>query len=194
LGLEHSGIPSVLSLETLRSAGTESPSGRLVVDLERLRQNRATSNGLSDITVVKPADVSASPATPEQLADDAAPPIVVKSYEFPRVNVPVSRQALSKFSFRKQATVIGAALAVLLLIGLALVLNRPGDSAAPLNAASEAVNATPSPEASPSPSPTPTPTPRSGRETKRNEAPPKKKQSKIGSAFGKVKRIFKNPF
>jgi serine/threonine-protein kinase len=193
LGLEHSGTPSVLSLETLRSAGTESPSGRLVVDLERLRQNRATSNGMNDITVVKPAEVSASPVTPEKFADDGGPPIAVKSYEFPRVNVPVSRQALAKFSSRKQATVIGAALAVLLLIGLALVLSRAGDSAAPLNAASEAVNATPSPEASPSPSPTATPARTPARE-KRNEPPPKKKQSKIGSAFGKVKRIFKNPF
>jgi serine/threonine protein kinase len=194
LGLEHSGIPSVLSLETLRSAGTESPSGRLVVDLDRLRQNRATSNGLNDVTVVKPADVSANPATSEKLAHDGAPPIVVKSYDFPRVNVPVSRQALTKFSSGKQATVIGAALVVLLLIGLALVLSRRGDSAAPLNAASEAVNATPSPEASPSPSPTATPARTPAREAKRNEPPPKKKQSKIGSAFGKVKRIFKNPF
>jgi serine/threonine protein kinase/tetratricopeptide (TPR) repeat protein len=41
LGLEHSAGFSAPTVETLRGAGTETPSGRLVIDLERLRQNRA---------------------------------------------------------------------------------------------------------------------------------------------------------
>ena len=42
LGLEHSAGFSAPTIETLRDAGTETPSGRLVIDLERLRQNRAS--------------------------------------------------------------------------------------------------------------------------------------------------------
>jgi hypothetical protein len=45
LGLEHAGAASAPSMEALRSAGTESPSGRLVIDLGRLRENRATTSG-----------------------------------------------------------------------------------------------------------------------------------------------------
>ena len=41
LGLEHAEGFSALTLDSLRDAGTESPSGRLVVDIERLRENRS---------------------------------------------------------------------------------------------------------------------------------------------------------
>jgi serine/threonine protein kinase len=43
LGLEHADTLSAPTLESLRSAGTETPSGRLVIDIERLRQSRAAS-------------------------------------------------------------------------------------------------------------------------------------------------------
>ena len=43
LGLEHSAGFSAPTLESLRDAGTETPSGRLVIDIERLRSNRATA-------------------------------------------------------------------------------------------------------------------------------------------------------
>jgi serine/threonine protein kinase/tetratricopeptide (TPR) repeat protein len=41
LGLEHAAGFSAPTIETLRNAGTETPSGRLVIDIERLRENRA---------------------------------------------------------------------------------------------------------------------------------------------------------
>src|SRR5215212_3953406 len=41
LGLELSAVFSAPTIETLRDAGTETPSGRLVIDIERLRRNRA---------------------------------------------------------------------------------------------------------------------------------------------------------
>ncbi len=41
LGLEHSAGFSAPTIENLRDAGTETSSGRLVIDIERLRQNRA---------------------------------------------------------------------------------------------------------------------------------------------------------
>lgn len=47
LGLEHADSLSAPSLESLRSAGTETPSGRLVIDIERLRQSRAAASAAS---------------------------------------------------------------------------------------------------------------------------------------------------
>jgi serine/threonine-protein kinase len=43
LGLEHAASISAPTIETLRSAGMETPSGRLVIDIERLRESRAAS-------------------------------------------------------------------------------------------------------------------------------------------------------
>jgi tetratricopeptide (TPR) repeat protein len=43
LGLEHAAGFSAPTIESLRDAGTETPSGRLIIDLERLRQNRAAN-------------------------------------------------------------------------------------------------------------------------------------------------------
>ena len=43
LGLEHAASMSAPTLDTLRHAGTETPSGRLVIDIERLRESRAAS-------------------------------------------------------------------------------------------------------------------------------------------------------
>src|ERR1051325_88273 len=41
LGLEHAAITSSPNIEALRSVGTESPSGRLVIDISKLRETRA---------------------------------------------------------------------------------------------------------------------------------------------------------
>ena len=48
LGLEHAEGFSALTLDSLRNAGTESPSGRLVVDIERLRENRSARGKSSE--------------------------------------------------------------------------------------------------------------------------------------------------
>ncbi|MCA1575729.1 MAG: serine/threonine protein kinase [Acidobacteria bacterium] len=42
LGLEHQAITSAPNIKALRGAGLESPSGRLVVDISKLRETRAT--------------------------------------------------------------------------------------------------------------------------------------------------------
>jgi serine/threonine protein kinase len=194
LGLEHAGSLSVLSLETLRNAGTESPSGRLLVDLERLRQNRATTSGANEMTVMSPKPGTA-PAAPVVEADPAGvppAPIVVKSYEFPRVNVPVNRQALRRLDQKKQALLIGVGVFMILLLGLAIVLSRSGESPLPV----DETTATPTPtaEASASPSPTASPERVPVREQRKPQPTPKKKPSKVGAAFDKFKRILKKPF
>jgi eukaryotic-like serine/threonine-protein kinase len=52
LGLEHHAMKSAPDIEVLRDAGVESPSGRLVVDISRLREKRALSSGSNEIKVL----------------------------------------------------------------------------------------------------------------------------------------------
>ena len=52
LGLEHASVTSSPNLAALRSVGTESPSGRLIIDISRLRENRAAGSDLNEVTVV----------------------------------------------------------------------------------------------------------------------------------------------
>ena len=49
LGLEHHALTSAPDIDALRDAGVESPSGRLVVDISRLREKRALSSGSNEI-------------------------------------------------------------------------------------------------------------------------------------------------
>jgi serine/threonine protein kinase len=44
LGLEHAAGFTAPTFEALRNAGNETPSGRLVIDIERLRESRASTN------------------------------------------------------------------------------------------------------------------------------------------------------
>jgi serine/threonine protein kinase/tetratricopeptide (TPR) repeat protein len=82
LGLEHSAGFSAPTIETLREAGTETPSGRLVIDIERLRRQRAANTSAlpaSDTAGDPPAvETSGRPAaTPETPPDEAAAPLHV---------------------------------------------------------------------------------------------------------------------
>jgi hypothetical protein len=49
LGLEHHALTRVPDIEALRGEGVESPSGRLVVDISRVR---ALSSGSNEIKIV----------------------------------------------------------------------------------------------------------------------------------------------
>ncbi len=57
LGLEHSAGFSAPTIESLRDAGTETPSGRLVIDIERLRSNRATAQTSEAVIETAEGDV-----------------------------------------------------------------------------------------------------------------------------------------
>ena len=75
LGLEHHALKSAPDIEALRDAGVESPSGRLVVDISRLREKRALSSGSNEIKVLgaKPAEkntpTETKPAEPSSFLD-----------------------------------------------------------------------------------------------------------------------------
>ena len=69
LGLEYHALKSAPDIEALRDAGVESPSGRLVVDLSRLREKRALSSGSNEIKVLgasKPLSEPTSGQKPPQ--------------------------------------------------------------------------------------------------------------------------------
>jgi eukaryotic-like serine/threonine-protein kinase len=75
LGLEHHAVKSAPDIEVLRDSGVESPSGRLVVDISRLREKRALSSGSNEIKVFgsnsgeKPAPAISKPPQPSSFRD-----------------------------------------------------------------------------------------------------------------------------
>jgi eukaryotic-like serine/threonine-protein kinase len=187
LGLEHAAATSAPNMDALRDVGTESPSGRLVIDISRLREHRAATSSGSDMTVVAPTQ--AAEVVKQDVQGGAAKSVAGSpgKRSFPRVSV--SFEGMAK---KPTLALAGLFLAALIIgAGLFAIHSRRTQPGTDTNAA-----ASPSPTAEPSPSATPTATPK--REQKKptpaNDNNNKKKESKVGSALKKVKRIFKNPF
>ncbi len=177
LGFEHAESIVVPTMDDLRRAGTESPSGRLVIDLARLREVQAASSGESLSVNQVAAAASSSGNRPE----------------FPRVKVPLQIQDSGLMPYRTRV-------ATMLMIGLIVVLASVAVasrwwSPAPSTRADSGANANAGGASSPTPTPTPSPSPasapRQSRETKNQPSKPPKKESKISSFVKKVKRIFK---
>lgn len=183
LGLEHAAVASGPNIEALRSVGTESPSGRLVIDISRLRENqsRAANSDVNEVTVVTPAKAVPFPGGDGSGAL-AAP--LTERRPFPKVSVP-----LIGYKSKKRLVVIAAIIAATLLTGAGLIVrSRNAGSAAPNAITGPSPSPTVAPSSSPSPSPSPVTTPKQAR-----KSPPKKKPE--GNSFvNKVKRIFKKPF
>ena len=178
LGLEHAAVTSSPNLKALRDVGTESPSGRLVIDISRLRENRAANSDSSEVTVVGSAQWAR-----DRDGNSGSAVATGKQRSFPRFSVSVSGREKSK----KQLKVIAAIVAALLLIGITLVVRSR--IAAPATATVVAASPSPTVEPTPSPSPTPSPIPEA-----RKPAVKPKKESKARSFVNKVKRILKKPF
>jgi eukaryotic-like serine/threonine-protein kinase len=169
LGLEHADTGQMPSIDALRSAGSESPSGRLVIDLATLRQVRAASS-----------EERLSEAEARQLSEESKRP------SFDRLNVSLERPEAEKHLRRRRYTVL-AMIGVIAILAFAVVASRwwgPLAEAPLIMATVPQPTPSPTPEATPSPSPSPSP-----RKAQRRQ--PQKKQSKIGSFVNKVKRIFK---
>jgi len=180
LGLEHAALTSSPNLKALRDVGTESPSGRLVIDISRLRENRAASSGENEITLLRPSkDVPSSSDNGGTGRSVLAEPVGGKQ-TFPRVSISVGRNAKSK----RQFLMIAAAVALVLLIGITLAV-RSRRTVVPTEA-TLAASPSPTVEASPSPSPSPSP-----RRAAAKPSPTPKKEGKIKRT---LKRIFRNPF
>jgi serine/threonine-protein kinase len=72
LGLEHHALKSAPDIEALRDSGVESPSGRLVVDITRLREKRALSSGSNEIKVLGAKSVEKPPPDDEKPAEPSS--------------------------------------------------------------------------------------------------------------------------
>src|SRR6185295_18556705 len=85
LGFEHAAVTSGPDLAALRSVGTESPSGRLIIDISRLRETRANTLEPNEVTVV-----SAPLRTlPDRKAAIPPPAPSATKPSFPRVSLPL---------------------------------------------------------------------------------------------------------
>lgn len=184
LGLEHAAVSSGPNIEALRSVGTESPSGRLVIDISRLRENqsRVTNSDPNEVTVVSAGAARHSPDGDSGAL--ATPPADRRS--FPKVSVP-----LIGYKSKKQLVVIAAIVAAMLLTGVGLVVRSKNAQSAAPNAISGPM---PSPTVEPSPSPSPSPSPVASPKEARKPAPKKKPEG--NSFLNKGKRALKklNPF
>ncbi len=82
LGLEHAAGFSAPTIETLRDVGTETPSGRLVIDLEKMRERRASTtqapgaSATAEEKVIETGGAVVAPGSEASIpeADAAAPP------------------------------------------------------------------------------------------------------------------------
>jgi serine/threonine-protein kinase len=192
LGLEHASITSAPDLEVLRDIGTESPSGRLVIDISRLRENRAASSA-GDLTVISEAEASrvlhSSGTNPENQAS-----VKGEGRTFPRVDVPLNRRPTPA-----KLAVLLSAVVLAIIVGATLFAMR--------NSGPEPAAAVPSPSPSVqvSPSPAPSPVrkaeqrPKPGNENENSNAKSNansnsKKGSKVGSVLKKAGRILTKPF
>jgi hypothetical protein len=182
LGLEHASTPISADLEALRRVGTESPSGRLVIDLSRLRETRSTSASAStELTVISQPSV--------ETVGDQSP------RSFPRVSVSFGSNPQAKRSLVLPAIIVGLAI----IVGIAFLAFRLRDTASVAN-----LDATPTPSPTVAPTPTPTPTPRptpspspTGKPDEEKPKPEnanKKKDTKVESILKKAGRILKKPF
>ncbi len=165
LGLEHADSTNPPTLESLRSAGTESPSGRLVIDLATLRQvQAATANH-----------------TFEQVAPGKAAVDITKRPEFGRLNVPLVKEPSGRARLA-----IAAAILIIALLGSGIIAARWWRGTDPGNSANLAAAASPTPSPTVTPTPTPTPVPKKEQPSRRRAEQP----SKLKKVWNKVKGIF----
>jgi len=139
LGLEHAEPSHSPTLDDLRIAGTESPSGRLLIDLNTLRQVQVAT-GMSAAPLIKQTDNTlqdGSSALPQHPA-------------FDRLNISLDRQRTNRRHF-----VIAAIILVIAILGSGVLAARWWQG----QETGGAAQASPTPSATPTPTPSPTPTP-----------------------------------
>lgn len=194
LGLEHAAPASAPDIQALRNVGTESPSGRLVIDISRLRENRAAiSSSGNELTVISPALAAAVINSDSAGVPAYSASVSSGKRSFPRVDIELDQQIAR--AGRKPLLLVAGLLALILIGGLGYLALRSSNTtpATGANAAS-----TPSPSVSPTPFPTPTPKQQEEKKPPENANAKananKKKGSKIGGALRKVGRILKKPF
>ena len=181
LGLEHAAITSSPNIEALRSVGKESPSGRLVIDISKLRESRAVSTDVNEITIVSPSVLAAAGIPPAAVAAASQR----NDGRFSRLSVPFNKRPT------KELLMIVGAVAAVLVLTLALVAIKSRSS---VQDAAALPSPSASPTAEPSPSPVASPSPSPRREGRRPASANRNSNSKENSVLKKLKKVFKNPF
>jgi serine/threonine-protein kinase len=174
LGFEQADSRHSPSLDDLRSAGTESPSGRLVIDLATLRQVQAAAGQTTGDGPQSLSKAATVPLSPENVRP-----------EFNRVSVPVEKPR------SKRAQLVVLAIFLLIVIAGSGLLMARWWGGAGLNSSNAPANANVS--GSPSPTPTatttPMPTPANTPAPKPKKSP-EKKPGPIKKVLNKLKGIF----
>jgi serine/threonine-protein kinase len=171
LGLEHAAITSSPNMAALRSVATESPSGRLVIDISRLRETVAT-NPDPEMTAIR----SGLTTRDADGHDSVVKPVAARE-PFPRISLSLTGSAQAKKRFKVIAIVVAA----VLLIGITLAVR----SRKAVTPAEPIVAASPSPTAEPTPLPSPSPSPK--REgAKPTPTPDKNRGSRLGRILKKL--------
>ena len=171
LGFEHAESVRAPTLEALRNAGTESPSGRLVIDLATLRQVQASGE------LIAPSD---------QTREAKVVPSEARSPEIHRLHVPVAPPRRERSRIAVPAVILAIALLGSIVLAMRWWRGDPGGGtvSVPANANS---NASPSLTPTPVPSPIETPTPQPEKRPEHR----KKQPSGIKKVWNKVKGIFR---
>jgi eukaryotic-like serine/threonine-protein kinase len=213
LGFEHAESFSAPTIETLRSAGTETPSGRLVIDIERLRQSRAAATALAaQPNVVAHAGTAAVSVVPAGDGNSSQPPPPVAPQPFAATIIPPHRApAISRmriFFGQKQTwfswitrplliLLVVMTTLVLMVVSIAFVATRQGKIERAGNVGEMLGGALATSSDSPlvlaEEQTARRQAARGARRTGRATTPVKP-PSKIKKAWNKVKKIFKNPF
>ena len=167
LGFEHAESSHSPTFESLRSAGTESPSGRLVIDLNTLRQVQAAiAPGLGEQT--RPLQAAAA---------NMNQPVIS------RMNVAFDRPPL------KRSTLWIAGLILLIaILGSGVLAARWWRGQDSILVTHATPTPTPTPEATPTPTPTPVPAASKTPAHKRDERLREEKPSGVKRVWDKFKK------
>jgi serine/threonine protein kinase len=153
LGLEHASGHSAPTMESLRGAGTETPSGRLIVDMVRVREHRASITSgealkSTDIARGNPALAEAAAPAVSDVMSDASPATLAllapRPHSFSRVRVLFERPEVWLRWLRNPVALTCICLGILMLavvIFAVLATRSSGKSKTNMNGSVEAANA-----------------------------------------------------
>ncbi|MBA3768448.1 MAG: serine/threonine protein kinase, partial [Acidobacteria bacterium] len=186
LGLEHAGGHSAPTMESLRGAGTETPSGRLIVDMVRVREHRAavtSGEQLNRDEIAKEGLALAElPAPAAEQSADASPAtaalLIPARQDFSRVRVMFERPEVWLRWLRNPVvlTCICLAALMLLVIIFAVITTRSRGKAQPSTNSSAKTEVAPAAVGTalsdvPTPTPDPSPSAEPGDSNNRRSQP-----------------------
>jgi serine/threonine-protein kinase len=167
LGFEHAGGHTAPTMDSLRGAGTETPSGRLIVDMVRVREHRAavtSGEQLRSEEIAKgglPPESQAPPPVNQAPApapvDDASPAtaalLIPERQDFSRVRILFKRPEVWLRWFRNPVvlTCIGLAALMLIVVLVAVTATRSGSKPQPTTNGSSSSNNSAAAERTPTP-------------------------------------------